>query len=183
MTPQKPIEGHGMSPSVSTAKELPARLVAFDTTSHKTNIPLIDFVEAYLAKHGVKSHRVPTPDARAIRASWRWPPLMRVYLSSAMAAMPSAASASNALCRSLASVRRTAPDAPCGPSPPVAGTRSPHGGRATLWLPCRSAIRGDFFHMAYFRDHVWLRHAEPSVCPALRLWLPQYRSSVDLAME
>ena len=62
MTPQKPIEGHGMSPSVSTAKELLARLVAFDTTSHKTNIPLIDFVEAYLAKHGVKSHRVPTPD-------------------------------------------------------------------------------------------------------------------------
>jgi acetylornithine deacetylase len=62
MTPQKPIEGHGMSPSVSTAKELLARLVAFDTTSDKTNIPLIDFVEAYLAKHGVKSHRVPTPD-------------------------------------------------------------------------------------------------------------------------
>ena len=51
-----------MSPSVSTAKELLARLVAFDTTSHKTNIPLIDFVEAYLAEHGVKSHRVPTPD-------------------------------------------------------------------------------------------------------------------------
>jgi acetylornithine deacetylase len=62
MTPQKPIEGHGMSPSVGTAKELLARLVAFDTTSHKTNIPLIDFVEAYLAEHGVKSHRVPTPD-------------------------------------------------------------------------------------------------------------------------
>ncbi len=51
-----------MSPSVSTAKELLARLVAFDTTSHKTNIPLIDFVEAYLAGHGIKSHRVPTPD-------------------------------------------------------------------------------------------------------------------------
>ena len=62
MTPQQPIEGHGMSPSVSTAKELLARLVAFDTTSHKTNIPLIDFVEEYLARHGVGSHRVPTPD-------------------------------------------------------------------------------------------------------------------------
>ena len=48
MTPQKPIEGHGMSPSVSTAKELLARLVAFDTTSHKTNMPLIRFVEDYL---------------------------------------------------------------------------------------------------------------------------------------
>ena len=51
-----------MSPSVSTAKELLARLVAFDTTSSKTNIPLIDFVEAYLAQHGIESHRVPTPD-------------------------------------------------------------------------------------------------------------------------
>jgi acetylornithine deacetylase len=51
-----------MSPSVSTAKELLARLVAFDTTSHKTNIPLIDFVEAYLLQHGIESHRVPTPD-------------------------------------------------------------------------------------------------------------------------
>ena len=58
MTPQQP-EGR---PSVGTAKELLARLVAFDTTSHKTNIPLIDFVEAYLAEHGVASHRVPTPD-------------------------------------------------------------------------------------------------------------------------
>ena len=51
-----------MSPSVSTAKELLARLVAFDTTSHKTNLPLIDFVEDYLAGHGIESHRVPTPD-------------------------------------------------------------------------------------------------------------------------
>jgi acetylornithine deacetylase len=51
-----------MSPSVSTAKELLARLVAFDTTSHKTNIPLIDFVEKYLATHGIESHRVPTAD-------------------------------------------------------------------------------------------------------------------------
>jgi acetylornithine deacetylase len=51
-----------MSPSVSTAKELLARLVAFDTTSHKTNIPLIEWVEAYLAEHGVESHRVPTAD-------------------------------------------------------------------------------------------------------------------------
>ena len=51
-----------MSPSVSTAKELLARLIAFDTTSHKTNIPLIDFVEVYLAGHGIESCRVPTPD-------------------------------------------------------------------------------------------------------------------------
>ena len=47
---------------LATAKELLARLVAFDTTSHKTNIPLIEFVEDYLAGHGIDSQRVPTAD-------------------------------------------------------------------------------------------------------------------------
>lgn len=42
--------------------ELMSRLVAFDTTSHKTNIPLIRFVEDYLLQHGVTSQLVPTPD-------------------------------------------------------------------------------------------------------------------------
>ena len=51
-----------MSASLAHAKELLARLVAFDTTSHKTNIPLIEFVEAYLAEHGIASQRVPTAD-------------------------------------------------------------------------------------------------------------------------
>ena len=51
-----------MRASLSTAKELLARLVAFDTTSHKSNIPLIRFVEDYLAGHGVESRRVPTAD-------------------------------------------------------------------------------------------------------------------------
>jgi acetylornithine deacetylase len=51
-----------MSASVDTVKELLARLVAFDTTSHKTNIPLIEFVEGYLAGHGIASRRVPTAD-------------------------------------------------------------------------------------------------------------------------
>ena len=51
-----------MSASVGTAKDLLARLVGFDTTSSKTNIPLIEWVEAYLAEHGVESHRVPTAD-------------------------------------------------------------------------------------------------------------------------
>ena len=45
-----------------SAIELLAKLVAFDTTSHKTNIPLITFVKDYLASHGVESHLVPTPD-------------------------------------------------------------------------------------------------------------------------
>jgi acetylornithine deacetylase len=42
--------------------ELLARLVAFDTTSHKTNTPLIRFVEDYLVQHGVTPQLVPTPD-------------------------------------------------------------------------------------------------------------------------
>ncbi|MBD3845487.1 acetylornithine deacetylase [Bosea sp. SSUT16] len=36
-----------------------ARLVAFDTVSHKSNLPLIDFVEDYLAGWGVASTRFP----------------------------------------------------------------------------------------------------------------------------
>jgi acetylornithine deacetylase len=53
-----------MAPPVTAAKakELLARLVAFDTTSHKSNIPLIRFVEDYLRQHGVESVRVPTAD-------------------------------------------------------------------------------------------------------------------------
>jgi len=47
---------------IYSPREMLARLVGFDTTSHKTNIPLIEFVEAYLAGHGVASQRVPTAD-------------------------------------------------------------------------------------------------------------------------
>lgn len=46
-------------PSYAT-KELLARLVAFDTTSHKSNIPIIRFIEDYLALHGIASRLVPT---------------------------------------------------------------------------------------------------------------------------
>ena len=53
-----------MSVELTTAKELLARLVAFDTTSYKSNIPLIEFVEEYLRRHGVASRRVPTPDGQ-----------------------------------------------------------------------------------------------------------------------
>jgi acetylornithine deacetylase len=41
-----------------SAVELLARLVAFDTTSHKSNVALIRFVEDYLAQHGVASELV-----------------------------------------------------------------------------------------------------------------------------
>ncbi len=45
-----------------TAEELLSRLVAFDTTSHKTNMGLVRFVEDYLVQHGVPVRLVPTPD-------------------------------------------------------------------------------------------------------------------------
>jgi acetylornithine deacetylase len=51
-----------MTPPTAAAKELLARLVAFDTESAKSNIALIRFVEDYLAQHGIASERVPTPD-------------------------------------------------------------------------------------------------------------------------
>lgn len=44
-----------MSGPTYSAKELLDRLVSFDTTSHKTNLPLIRFVEDYLAQHGLAS--------------------------------------------------------------------------------------------------------------------------------
>lgn len=53
-----------MQRNLGTAKELLARLVGFDTTSHKSNIPLIAFVESYLAGHGIESVRVPTADGQ-----------------------------------------------------------------------------------------------------------------------
>jgi acetylornithine deacetylase len=48
--------------SLSTAQDLLARLVAFDTTSAKSNLELIAFVEDYLKGEGIASTRVPSPD-------------------------------------------------------------------------------------------------------------------------
>jgi len=42
-----------------TVVDLLAELVAFDTTSDGSNLPLIAFVEDYLSRHGVASRRVP----------------------------------------------------------------------------------------------------------------------------
>jgi len=53
-------------PSYS-ATELLARLVAFDTTSHKSNLALIRFVEDYLLQHGIVSEIV--PNAEGTKAS------------------------------------------------------------------------------------------------------------------
>jgi acetylornithine deacetylase len=43
-------------------QELLAKLVAFDTTSSKSNLKLIDLVEAYLKDQGIASTRIPSPD-------------------------------------------------------------------------------------------------------------------------
>jgi acetylornithine deacetylase len=53
-----------MAAPVAAAKDLLAKLVAFDTTSHKSNLPIIRFVEDYLRQHGVASTLVPTPDGQ-----------------------------------------------------------------------------------------------------------------------
>ena len=45
-------------PEPSTTRELLRRLIAFDTTSRNSNVPLIEFVEDYLAALGVPSIRV-----------------------------------------------------------------------------------------------------------------------------
>lgn len=46
-----------MSAPIYTPAEMTARLIAFDTVSHRTNLPLIDFVEDYLAAHGLRSFK------------------------------------------------------------------------------------------------------------------------------
>ena len=49
-------------PVRSRALELLARLVAFDTESSRTNLPLIDAVAAYCRDHGLKVHTTPNAD-------------------------------------------------------------------------------------------------------------------------
>jgi len=44
--------------SQETVIDLLAELVAFDTTSHRSNLPLINFIEVYLASYGVASKRI-----------------------------------------------------------------------------------------------------------------------------
>ena len=51
-----------MSASLSTVQELLRRLVAFDTTSAKSNLKLIAFVRDTLASHGVNSMLTPSAD-------------------------------------------------------------------------------------------------------------------------
>lgn len=54
-------------PNSPTPREMLARLVAFPTVSDRSNLPLVDFVEEYLAGLGVASTRV--PDTTGTKAS------------------------------------------------------------------------------------------------------------------
>lgn len=44
--------------SMPASRDILERLVAFDTTSRNSNLPLLDYVEQYLRSHGVASRRV-----------------------------------------------------------------------------------------------------------------------------
>jgi acetylornithine deacetylase len=46
------------------ARAILDRMIAFDTTSRNSNLALIEWVEAYLAEHGVKAERVSNEDGR-----------------------------------------------------------------------------------------------------------------------
>jgi len=51
-----------LAASLETATELLTALVGFDTTSAKSNLKLIGFVESVLRGHGIAATRVPSPD-------------------------------------------------------------------------------------------------------------------------
>jgi acetylornithine deacetylase len=54
--------------------ELLARLVAFDTTSRNSNLPLADFLSDYLESRGCRVERNPSPDgAKANLIVWTGP--------------------------------------------------------------------------------------------------------------
>jgi acetylornithine deacetylase len=47
---------------IAAAREILAALVGFDTTSRRSNLALVEWVEAYLDRHGVAHRRVASPD-------------------------------------------------------------------------------------------------------------------------
>lgn len=51
-----------MTQGIDAIKAMLARLVAHDTTSHKSNLALIEEIEAYLAGHGIAFRRIPDPE-------------------------------------------------------------------------------------------------------------------------
>ena len=58
-----PRSDDNLAPALAaSAVDILARLVAFDTTSSASNLELVDYVEAYLAAHGVASRRIANAD-------------------------------------------------------------------------------------------------------------------------
>ena len=53
-----------MTGTPDRAIEILAQLVGFDTTSHLSNLAIIEFIEDYLARHGVESRRIESDDGR-----------------------------------------------------------------------------------------------------------------------
>ena len=51
-----------MNARLAVAKDILASLVAFDTTSAKTNIPMAEWVRDYLARHGIAATLIPAAD-------------------------------------------------------------------------------------------------------------------------
>ena len=51
-----------MPASIATAKEILGKLVSFDTTSHKSNVPCAEWIRDYLAAEGVEARLLPSPD-------------------------------------------------------------------------------------------------------------------------
>ena len=49
-------------PDTYTPLGMLEKLISFNTVSHRSNLPLIDFVEEYLAGHGVSSTLVYNDD-------------------------------------------------------------------------------------------------------------------------
>ena len=56
---------------LAEAKALLAKLIAFDSVSDSSNLPLVDFVEGYLRGHGLEARRAPSAagDKAAILAT------------------------------------------------------------------------------------------------------------------
>jgi acetylornithine deacetylase len=56
---------------LAEAKALLTRLIAFDSVSNSSNLPVVDFVEGYLREHGLESRRAPNAagDKAAILAT------------------------------------------------------------------------------------------------------------------
>ena len=60
--------------AILAAREILDRLVAFPSVSRVSNLPLIDWLEDYLAGHGIECRRVPSPDGtKASLYAWTGP--------------------------------------------------------------------------------------------------------------